>query len=44
MGDPRAVPADKAGFEKLCQDRGVTPLPNPPIDSAALAHFGERLD
>jgi hypothetical protein len=44
MGDPRAVPADKPGFEKLCQERGVTPLPNPPIDSDKLAHFGERLD
>lgn len=32
MGDPRAVPADKPGFEKFCADRGVTPLPNPPLD------------
>jgi hypothetical protein len=44
MGDPRAVPADKAGYEKLCAERGVTPLPNPPLDLPAWAWFGERLD
>jgi quercetin dioxygenase-like cupin family protein len=31
MGDPRAVPADKEGFLKLCAERGVEPLPNPPV-------------
>ena len=30
-GDPRAVPADRAGFERLCADRGIEPLPNPPV-------------
>jgi hypothetical protein len=44
MGDPRAVPADKAGFEKLCAERGVVPLPNPPLDMPAWAWFGKRLD
>jgi hypothetical protein len=45
MGDPRSVPADRAGFEKLCAERGVQPLPNPPIDPALRpAFFGERLD
>jgi hypothetical protein len=32
MGDPRSWPADPAGFEKLLAERGVKPLPNPPID------------
>jgi hypothetical protein len=32
MGDPRAVPADKEGFLKLCAERGVEPLPNPPVE------------
>ncbi len=44
MGDPRAVPADKPGFAKLCAERGVTPLPNPPIDTSRWVHLGERLD
>lgn len=43
LGDPRAVPADKPGFEKLCAERGITPLPNPPIEGAP-AFFGKRLD
>lgn len=30
-GDPRAVPADRAGFERLCAERDITPLPNPPV-------------
>ena len=42
LGDPRAVPADKAGFEKLCAERGVTPLPNPPLDMPDWV--GERTD
>jgi quercetin dioxygenase-like cupin family protein len=42
MGDPRAVPADPEGFAKLLSERGVTPLPNPPIH--APAWFGERTD
>jgi hypothetical protein len=32
LGDPRAVPADKAEFARLCADRGIEPLPNPPVD------------
>jgi hypothetical protein len=42
MGDPRAVPADRDGFEALCAQRGITPLPNPPIQ--APPWFGERTD
>jgi hypothetical protein len=42
MGDPRAVPADREGFEALCAARGITPLPNPPID--APPWFGDRTD
>lgn len=30
-GDPRAVPADREGFERLCAERDITPLPNPPV-------------
>ena len=41
-GDPRAVPADPEGFAAICAERGITPLPNPPID--APAWFGERSD
>lgn len=45
MGDPRALPADRPGFEQLCAERGVEPLPNPPIDPALLPEwFGERTD
>ena len=45
MGDPRAVPADKPAFHALCAERGVEPLPNPPIDPALLPEwFGERTD
>lgn len=29
LGDPSAVPADKAEFEALLRSKGVTPLPNP---------------
>ncbi len=32
MGDPRSWPADPEGFAKLLAERGVEPLPNPPID------------
>jgi hypothetical protein len=42
MGDPRAVPADRAEFEALCAARGITPLPNPPI--TAPEWFGDRTD
>jgi hypothetical protein len=42
MGDPRSVPADPEGFAALLADRGVTPLPNPPLQ--APAWFGERTD
>lgn len=42
LGDPRAVPADPAGFEALLAERGVTPLPNPPFD--APEWFGARTD
>lgn len=31
-GDPRAVPADREGFERLCAERGIEPLPNPPVE------------
>ncbi|MCB0993898.1 MAG: hypothetical protein KDB21_02320 [Acidimicrobiales bacterium] len=31
MGDPRSWEADRTGFERLLADRGITPLPNPPI-------------
>jgi hypothetical protein len=42
MGDPRAVPVDREGFEALCAARGITPLPNPTID--APPWFGDRTD
>ena len=42
LGDPRAVSADPAEFAALLAARGVTPLPNPPID--APPWFGERTD
>lgn len=42
MGDPRAVPADKEGFAKLCAERGVEPLPNPPVKFPDWV--GERTD
>jgi len=32
LGDPRSWPADPAGFAKLLAERGIEPLPNPPID------------
>jgi len=41
-GDPRAVPADPDAFAALCAARGITPLPNPPIDAPAF--FGPRTD
>lgn len=31
-GDPRAVAADPEGFARLCEEHGVTPLPNPPVE------------
>jgi hypothetical protein len=42
LGDPRAVPADRGGFEALLAERGVRPLPNPPIQSPPW--FGDRTD
>jgi len=42
LGDPRSVPADRDGFAALLAERGVEPLPNPPID--APPWFGERTD
>jgi hypothetical protein len=42
MGDPRAVPADPDGFERLLAERGVVGLPNPPFE--APAWFGTRTD
>jgi len=42
MGDPRAVPADNELYEKICAERGVTPLPNPPLEMPDWV--GERLD
>ncbi|MBX6390834.1 MAG: hypothetical protein IRZ08_17900 [Frankia sp.] len=30
-GDPRAVPADPEGFAQLLAERGIEPLPNPPL-------------
>lgn len=30
-GDPRASPADPDGFAALCAERGIEPLPNPPV-------------
>jgi hypothetical protein len=32
MGDPRSFPADLDGYERFLAERGVTQLPNPPID------------
>jgi hypothetical protein len=32
MGDPRSFATDEEGWEKLCAERGVQPLPNPPVD------------
>jgi hypothetical protein len=29
MGDPRPVPADRAGYEALLRERGIERLPNP---------------
>ena len=42
MGDPRSVPADPDGFAQVLAERGITPLPNPPIE--APAWFGTRTD
>jgi hypothetical protein len=42
LGDPRAVPADRPGYEALLAARGITPLPNPPFD--APPWFGDRTD
>ena len=32
MGDPRSFPANREDYEKLLADKGIVPLPNPPID------------
>jgi hypothetical protein len=42
MGDPRAVPEDREAFAVLLAERGITPLPNPPLELPAW--FGERTD
>jgi quercetin dioxygenase-like cupin family protein len=42
MGDPRAVPADPEAHAALLAARGITPLPNPPLETPAW--FGERTD
>lgn len=31
MGDPRSWEADREGFHRLLDERGVTALPNPPV-------------
>ena len=31
QGDPRAIPTDHEGFARLLAERGITPLPNPPV-------------
>lgn len=42
LGDPRAVPADREGFAALLAERGIEPLPNPPLELPEW--FGERTD
>ena len=42
MGDPRAVPADKAAHEAFCRERGIELLPNPPLEFPDWV--GERMD
>ena len=32
MGDPRSWEADRDGFHKVLADRGITALPNPPVE------------
>jgi hypothetical protein len=32
LGDPRAVPADEEEFARICAERGIEPLPNPPVE------------
>jgi hypothetical protein len=32
LGDPRSWGDDPAAFERACAERGVTPLPDPPIE------------
>ena len=32
MGDPRSFPSDPEGHARFLAERGVQPLPNPPID------------
>jgi hypothetical protein len=32
MGDPRSWEGDREGFHKLLADRGITALPNPPVE------------
>ena len=32
MGDPRSFPADQADYARFLEERGVTLLPNPPIE------------
>ena len=44
LGDPRSVPADPEGFARLCAERGIEPLPNPPIEVPAFHRDRRRLD
>jgi hypothetical protein len=42
MGDPRSFPVDPAAFQTYLEERGVTPLPNPPIDMPLWLQDGRR--
>ena len=44
LGDPRSVSADPEGFARLCAERGIEPLPNPPIEVPAFHRDQRRLD
>ena len=43
LGDPRAVPTDKAAHESFCAKRGIKLLPNPPLEFPEWLS-GDRLD
>jgi hypothetical protein len=32
MGDPRSFAADPEGYERFLAERGITQLPNPPVE------------
>jgi hypothetical protein len=44
MGDPRSVPADPEGFTRLCAERGIEPVPTPPMQVPAFHRDRRRLD